>query len=125
MDFTLGERLRDLPWPIMMTGHTGFKGTWLTFLLEKLEVPVVGFSLAPEKDSLFNRAKRAHSIPEVFADIRNIQALSQFMSEHQPSAVIHMAAQPLVLESYKTPRLHKLCLAKLIEVSSNMRIRSS
>lgn len=104
MDFTLGERLQNLPGPIMITGHTGFKGTWLTFLLEQLQIPVVGFSLAPEKDSLFDRAKRINSIPEVFADIRNIQTLTQFMREHQPSAVIHMAAQPLVLESYKMPR---------------------
>lgn len=104
MDFTLGERLRLLPGPIMVTGHTGFKGTWLTFLLEHLQVPVVGFSLAPEVDSLFDRAKRINAIPEVFADIRNIQALTRFMSKHQPSAVIHMAAQPLVLESYETPR---------------------
>jgi CDP-glucose 4,6-dehydratase len=104
MDLTLGARLRGLPGPILVTGHTGFKGTWLTFLLEHLQVPVIGFSLPPEKDSLFNRAKRQDVIPEEFADIRNLEAVSKFISKHKPSAIIHMAAQPLVLESYKTPR---------------------
>jgi CDP-glucose 4,6-dehydratase len=104
MDLTLGARLRDLPGPIMVTGHTGFKGTWLTFLLERLGVPVVGFSLPPEKDSLFDRAKRTSAIVEAFQDVRNVEALTNFMKKHQPSALIHMAAQPLVLESYKKPR---------------------
>lgn len=100
----LGTRLRELPGPILITGHTGFKGTWLTLLLERLQVPVIGFSLPPEKDSLFNRAKREAVIPEEFADIRNLESVSKFISRHKPSAIIHMAAQPLVLESYKTPR---------------------
>ena len=104
MDLALGRRLRELPGPIMVAGHTGFKGAWLTFLLEELHVPVVGFSLPPKKDSLFDRAERTGVIPELFHDIRNIKALSDFMTEHQPSAVIHMAAQPLVLESYLNPR---------------------
>jgi CDP-glucose 4,6-dehydratase len=103
MDLTLGARLRELPGPIMVTGHTGFKGTWLTLLLERLGVPVVGFSLPPEKDSLFDRAKRGGAIPEVFQDIRNIDAVSNFMKKYEPSAVIHMAAQPIVLKSYETP----------------------
>ena len=104
MELTLGKRLRELPGPILITGHTGFKGTWLTFLLERLNVPVIGLSLEPEKDSLFDRAKRTGVIPEAFIDIREFHAISRFISEHQPSAVIHMAAQPLVMESYKTPR---------------------
>ena len=104
MNLTLGKRLRELPGPIMITGHTGFKGTWLTFLLERLNVPVVGLSLSPEKGSLFDRAKRTDSIREAFLDIRKATAVAQFMAKHQPSAIIHMAAQPLVLESYKTPR---------------------
>lgn len=104
MDLALGRRLRELPGPIMVTGHTGFKGTWLTLLLERLNVPVIGFSLPPEKDSLFDRAQRGGAISEVFQDIRNIGAVSDFMAHYQPSAVIHLAAQPLVLESYKTPR---------------------
>ena len=104
MDITLGKRLKELPGPILVTGHTGFKGTWLTFLLERLNIPVIGLSLAPEKDSLFDRANRTGAIPEDFIDIRDFSAVSRFYTKYQPSAVIHMAAQPLVLKSYEAPR---------------------
>jgi CDP-glucose 4,6-dehydratase len=104
MDYPLGQRLRELPGPLLLTGHTGFKGTWMSFLLEHLDVPVVGYSLPPEKDSLFERAEREGVIPEVFADIRDYETLENFIDEHKPSTIIHMAAQPLVLKSYKNPR---------------------
>jgi len=104
MEMLLGDRLRGLPGPLMVTGHTGFKGTWLTLLLQELGIPVIGLSLEPAKDSLFDRAQRLGSIPEEFIDIRDFAAVSHFVSQYQPSVIIHMAAQPLVLESYKTPR---------------------
>ena len=104
MEFPLGQRLRELPGPLLLTGHTGFKGTWMTFLLERLSIPVVGYSLEAEKDSLYDRAERIGSIPEVFADIRNYETLGNFIDLHRPSAIIHMAAQPLVLRSYENPR---------------------
>jgi CDP-glucose 4,6-dehydratase len=104
MDFKLGEQLRVLPGPILITGHTGFKGTWLTFLLEHLAVPVIGYSLVPENNSLYCRAERTGKIPELFADIRDETTFQKFLYANKPSAIIHMAAQPLVLQSYKTPR---------------------
>ena len=104
MDLALGKRLRELPGPILVTGHTGFKGTWLTLLLQRLDVPVIGLSLEPEPDSLFSRARRTGAIPESFIDIRDFDAVHKFMNAHQPSAIIHMAAKPIVLESYKKPR---------------------
>jgi CDP-glucose 4,6-dehydratase len=104
MDYPLGHRLRELPGPLLLTGHTGFKGAWMTFLLEHLNVSVVGYSLPPEKDSLYERADRTGAIPEVFADIRDYRALEEFIDVHKPSTIIHMAAQPLVLKSYKNPR---------------------
>ena len=104
MDFKLGEHLRGLPGPILISGHTGFKGTWLSFLLEYLGVPTIGYSLSPEKNSLYDRAKLTGKIPEIYADIRDAGTLEKFMETHRPSAIIHMAAQPLVLQSYKTPR---------------------
>ena len=100
----LGDCLRGLPGPIMVTGHTGFKGTWLTILLQQLEIPVIGLSLEPTKNSLFDRASRLGLVTEEFIDIRDVAAVTQFVSKYHPSAIIHMAAQPLVLESYKTPR---------------------
>jgi CDP-glucose 4,6-dehydratase len=104
MDYPLGQHLRELPGPLLLTGHTGFKGTWMTFLLEQLNVPVVGYSLPAEKDSLFDRAERIGTIPEEFSDIRDYQTLERFIDEHKPSTIIHMAAQPLVLKSYESPR---------------------
>ncbi len=76
----------------------------MSFLLEHLNVPVVGYSLPPEKDSLFSRTQRKGAIPEIFADIRDYEALEQFVDLHKPSTIIHMAAQPLVLKSYQNPR---------------------
>lgn len=104
MDLTLGNRLRKLPGPVLVTGHTGFKGAWLTLLLEQLSVSVVGYSLPPDQLSFFQRLNRIGSIPEQFGDIRDLDLLTSFISKHKPSAVIHMAAQPLVMESYKNPR---------------------
>jgi CDP-glucose 4,6-dehydratase len=96
--------LHALSGPVLVTGHSGFKGTWLTLLLEKLGIEVVGFSLSPEKDSLFDRASRTGAISEVFADIRDYERLNSYINSVKPSAIIHMAAQPLVLESYRLPK---------------------
>ena len=104
MQYPLGQRLRELPGPVMLTGHTGFKGTWMTFLLENLGVPVIGYSLPPDNDSLFHRSNRTGTIPEVFADIRDYDYLENFIDKHKPSTIVHMAAQPLVLKSYEMPR---------------------
>jgi CDP-glucose 4,6-dehydratase len=104
VEYPLGQRLRELPGPLLLTGHTGFKGTWMTFLLEHLKIPVVGYSLAAEKDSLYDRAKRAGAIPEQLSDIRDYEELERFIDLHKPSTIIHMAAQPLVLKSYEYPR---------------------
>ena len=99
-----GQSLRESPGPLLLTGHTGFKGTWMTFLLEHLNIPVAGYSLPAEKDSLFERAERKGAIPEVFEDIRDYKALENFIDLNKPSTIIHMAAQPLVLKSYENPR---------------------
>jgi CDP-glucose 4,6-dehydratase len=96
-------RIRSLNRPVLITGHTGFKGTWLGLLLDELKIPYVGFSLKPEKDSLFDRLDRTGSAPEQFADILDIEVFKNFLSEHRVGAIIHMAAQPLVLRSYEIP----------------------
>lgn len=100
----LQEKLRvALSGAILITGHTGFKGTWLTLLLEKMGIPAIGYSLPPIQDSLYLRANRLGAIPEIFADIRDLNEVERFLATHKPSAIIHLAAQPLVLESYKKP----------------------
>jgi CDP-glucose 4,6-dehydratase len=104
MEFSLGQRLRKSPGPVLLTGHTGFKGTWMTFLLEHLKVPVVGYSLPAETGSLFDRTDRVGAIRENFDDIRDYVTLEKFINRHKPSTIIHMAAQPLVLDSYQSSR---------------------
>lgn len=88
---------------VLITGHTGFKGTWLTLLLEEFAVEVWGLSLEPDKKSLYTRLNRAGVIPEAFIDIRDREQLDSFMDQCQPDIVFHLAAQPLVLESYRDP----------------------
>lgn len=100
----LGEHLRELPGPILITGHTGFKGSWLVFLLEHLGIPSIGYSLSPEGDSLYHRAKLTGRIPELYEDIRDSESFRKFLATYRPSAIIHMAAQSLVLQSYELPR---------------------
>lgn len=87
----------------MITGHTGFKGTWLTLLLESQGIEVTGISLKPEKDALYSRLSRTGKIYEKFLDIRDFESVTKAICEVKPSFVFHMAAQPLVLESYVDP----------------------
>jgi CDP-glucose 4,6-dehydratase len=104
MENSVGAQLKHLAGPVLITGHTGFKGTWMTLLLEHFGVQTVGFSLDPLKDSLYTRANRRGVIPEKFKDVRQYIELKSFINDHNPSVILHMAAQPLVLESYKRPR---------------------
>jgi CDP-glucose 4,6-dehydratase len=98
------KALKALNGPILITGHTGFKGTWLTLLLEHIGLEVVGISLPAEEESLYQRTQRLGKIPESFIDIRNFELTQKRIKEFAPTAVIHMAAQPLVLNSYNSPR---------------------
>jgi CDP-glucose 4,6-dehydratase len=95
--------LQNLKGPILVTGHTGFKGAWLSLLLEKLEIEHIGYSLPPENDSLISRIHNGAAIPGEFGDIRNRESLQNFFKKYNPSAVIHLAAQPLVLKSFDDP----------------------
>ena len=117
----LTPTLSSLPGPVLVTGHTGFKGAWLTILLEHLGIPAIGYSLKPDRGSLFDRGGFADRIPEIFADIRDSDKLNSFIDLHKPSCIIHMAAQPLVLESYKNPvetfDVNVMGTANLLEIS--------
>jgi CDP-glucose 4,6-dehydratase len=104
MNSRLNSLINLLDGPVLVTGHTGFKGTWLTLLLEELGVEVVGYSLAPEVDSLYSRIGREGKILEEYADIRNLSSIQNFIMRTKPVAVFHLAAQPLVMQSYKSPR---------------------
>ena len=90
----------------LVTGHTGFKGTWLSSLLIAQGHKVSGISLDPEPESLFNLANIKDKFEYDFRiDIRNANALKSAVEEIQPEVVIHLAAQPLVRRSYAEPEV--------------------
>lgn len=89
---------------IFLTGHTGFKGSWMCRVLSLLGAKVVGYSLEPPtQPNLHELIGAQPSITTVIGDISDLPKLTQTMNDFQPEIVIHMAAQPLVRESYKNP----------------------
>jgi len=89
---------------VLVTGHTGFKGSWLCLLLNKLGATVSGYALdPPTTPSLYQEANIDELITSYIGDIRDYEHLFEVLQQVQPEIVIHMAAQPLVLESYKNP----------------------
>lgn len=89
---------------VLVTGHTGFKGSWLSLLLNKLGADVHGFALPPPTNpSLFEEAKIGELITSYIGDVRDLGRLSDVFNRVKPEIVIHMAAQPLVRDSYKIP----------------------
>ncbi|WP_135076126.1 CDP-glucose 4,6-dehydratase [Terasakiella sp. SH-1] len=89
---------------VFLTGHTGFKGSWLSLWLQDLGAHVTGFALTPPTNpSLFDIAHVADGMTSIIADIRNKDAVLEAMTNAQPDIVIHMAAQPLVRYSYSNP----------------------
>ncbi len=89
---------------VFVTGHTGFKGSWLCLWLQELGAEVTGYALRPPTNpSLFEVAHVAQGMRSVIADVRDGAALSKAMREAGPDIVIHMAAQPLVRRSYVDP----------------------
>lgn len=92
---------------VLITGHTGFKGSWLTKILCDAKADVVGYSLTPPTDpSLFQIAGIERQMQKsVIADIRDYTQLTKIFDEFQPEIVLHLAAQPIVRTSYIEPRL--------------------
>lgn len=89
---------------VLVTGHTGFKGTWMCQVLKMQGAHVVGYALeAPTAPSLFEETKMSQGMTSVIGDIRDLEHLNQVFDEYQPEIVIHMAAQPIVRESYAAP----------------------
>jgi len=89
---------------VLITGHTGFKGSWLCLVLSNMGADVYGYALEPPTTpSLFNEAKIDDLITSFIGDIRDYEKLLGIVQKVKPEIVIHMAAQPLVRESYKNP----------------------
>ncbi len=89
---------------VFLTGHTGFKGAWMSLLLRSFGAQVSGFSLEPEsRDGLFNVAGVQNDVNHRIGDIRDLAALRSAINEANPDILIHMAAQALVRQSYLDP----------------------
>ena len=89
---------------VLLTGHTGFKGSWLSLWLQQLGASVVGYSLAPPtKPSLFDIAQVSYGMHHTNGDILDLPHLQNVCATHRPEIVIHMAAQSLVRKSYLNP----------------------
>src|SRR5664280_267104 len=90
---------------VFITGHTGFKGSWLSILLHRLGANVYGYALDPPTiPSLYNLANVDKLVSSTIGDIRDYKLLLETIKKVKPEIVIHMAAQPLVKESYRNPR---------------------
>ena len=89
---------------VLVTGHTGFKGSWLCVMLEMAGAKVVGYALPPEKDAvLFDCSGVAERMVSVEGDIRDRAHLLEVFHTYQPQVVFHLAAQPIVRTSYEQP----------------------
>ncbi|HEY8270497.1 MAG TPA: CDP-glucose 4,6-dehydratase [Pseudobdellovibrionaceae bacterium] len=96
-DFWKGKR-------VFLTGHTGFKGSWMALWLKKLGATVTGFALSPDtQPSLFSEIEKELGIKSVIGDICDFELLNKTMRESNPEIIFHMAAQPLVRYSYDYP----------------------
>lgn len=89
---------------VFLTGHTGFKGTWLSRILILAGAEVIGYSLEPPTEpSLFEQSKTSTQLKSIIGDIRDGEKLENAMKEAKPDIVLHLAAQPIVRTSYKDP----------------------
>jgi len=97
IDFWKGRR-------VFITGHTGFKGSWLSLWLQRLSAQVVGYSLPPPtQPSLFEAAKVGADMVSIAGDVRDYRLLHASLEQHRPEIIFHMAAQSVVRQSYSDP----------------------
>ncbi|MGQ0591418.1 MAG: CDP-glucose 4,6-dehydratase [Gammaproteobacteria bacterium] len=89
---------------VLITGHTGFQGSWLALCLHSLGADVTGFALdPPTRPSLYEVARLAEVLSSMMGDVRDLAALTEAFERHRPDVVIHLAAQPLVRRAYRDP----------------------
>lgn len=122
------NKLKSLDSPVLITGHTGFKGTWLMLLLDSLDIPYVGLSLEPSKDALYTKVRVSNLEKEIFGDIREITVVNRVFTEHRPQVTFHLAAQPLVIDSYKNPietfQTNVMGTANILEAARKLNIET-
>jgi CDP-glucose 4,6-dehydratase len=103
MNRTLSEVYRGMP--VLITGHTGFKGSWLSIWLRELGAKVVGYSIdPPTQPNNFELCGMGDKIVDLRGDVRDYDRLEQVIKKYSPQVVFHLAAQPIVLLSYENPK---------------------
>jgi CDP-glucose 4,6-dehydratase len=110
---------------VFITGHTGFKGSWLCMILNQLGCSIAGYSLPPEKNSLFEIVNLKKKINKnYYFDIRNFKILKKKIELFKPDIIFHLAAQALVIDSYLKPRetfeINALGSLNIMEVVKNL-----
>ncbi len=89
---------------VLITGNTGFKGSWLTQVLLMTGVKIFGFALKPNTNpSLFEILKQEDEIEQIYGDIRNFTQVNESVKKFKPDIIFHLAAQPIVRLSYDNP----------------------
>ena len=115
---------------VLITGHSGFKGAWMSLILAKLGSKVTGYSLKPNKDQIlyksFNLNKKLYH--STFGDILNRKKLQKIINEFKPEIVFHFAAQSLVINSYNNPyqtiKSNVVGLSNILEFCNHKYIKS-
>jgi CDP-glucose 4,6-dehydratase len=90
---------------VFLTGHTGFKGAWMTAILHELGAEVIGYALQPDPESLFNKMNGNTMLHSVIADVRDYGRLNKELNGFRPEIIIHLAAQAIVKDCFDDPRL--------------------
>jgi len=110
---------------VFITGHTGFKGSWLMACLHQAGARLKGYALKPEYDGLFNLLEPLHIAESIIADIRDKDRLQKEINSFQPDFIFHLAAQPLVRRSYEIPaetfEINVAGTANLLEAMAGLR----
>ena len=88
---------------VLITGHTGFKGSWMCRMLMSAGANITGYALKPSEPSLFKICHIGENINSIIGDIRDLEHLKEVCNQVQPEIVIHLAAQPIVRKSYQNP----------------------
>lgn len=119
-DFYRGKR-------ILVTGHTGFKGAWLTQILLEFGAKVFGYSLSPNtQPNLYDELKLEKKIKSQIADIRDFEAFNRAVKKIDPEIIFHLAAQPIVRDSYDDPRYtYETNIMGTVNVLEAMRLNST
>ena len=114
---------------VFITGHTGFKGSWLCLFLNLFGADIIGYSLKPERKSLYSLASIKKILKKSYLnDIRDYSKLKSAINNSKPDIIFHLAAQPLVIESYKDPvktyETNIMGTTNLLEVIKNSKNRN-